>query len=72
VIPITPPHTLAFAALDALRKTDFADAEAVRLGEMVAEGGPDRVLGEVCGIQPDDEAFRSCRDEWRAIRPEGE
>jgi hypothetical protein len=30
VVPPPPPHEVAYAALDALRNTDFADPEAVR------------------------------------------
>lgn len=59
-LPIAPVCRTIAAALRYFNPTD---AESVKMREL----GPERVLVEVCGLSPDEEAHRLCRAAWQEI-----
>jgi mannitol-1-phosphate 5-dehydrogenase len=60
------PVCRTIAAAMAYRDPD--DAEAVRMAALLARGGAARVLREVCGLHPEEEAHRACMAEWMELR----
>jgi hypothetical protein len=48
-----------------------ADEDSRTLQEMLRVDGPGRVLIDICGMEPDEQCYRLCLDEWAAIPPQG-
>jgi mannitol-1-phosphate 5-dehydrogenase len=65
-LAITPVCRVIGAALHYF---DPSDEECLRLREMIAEGGADQVLHDVCGLSPEDSAFEQALEFYNCLIP---
>ena len=63
-LPIRPVCRTIAAAL---RYAQPGDPESEKLQEMIRMGGAESVLQTVCELDPDEEAFRTCMQEWKTV-----